>query len=222
MTKSNRYTLLNGLLLCALTSSVLAEGNGSGKAKGYDWLSGIYATANIGRANSNTSISEVQAEFDNAGITNTTINDVEDSRRTGFGIGLGYDITANWAVELAYLDLDQVDVKFTSTQAINNLEDVHPESGNGFTVSGLYKYVLGPKTNARLRLGVFAWDADYKTSKGDGSSTGKDSDSGTDMYWGGGLDHQLTDQLTITGELQRFDFERDDTIYLAIGAEWRY
>lgn len=212
MRNLNKYALLNGLLICAITSPVLAED--------HDWLSHTYTTANFGRANSQVTVDEVQAEFNQAGIINTTINDVDD-RRLGYGIGLGYELTSNWAVELAYLDLGQVDVDFTSTQDID-LANVHPESGDGFTLSVLYKHLLDAKTNLRVRFGAFDWNADYHTTQGNGSSTGTDSDSGTDLYWGAGLDHQITDELTLTGEIQRFDFDRDDTTYLTIGAEWRY
>lgn len=212
MRSLNKYTLLNGLLICAVTSPALAED--------HDWLSHTYTTANFGRANSHVSVNEVQAEFNQAGIINTTINDVDD-RRLGYGIGLGYEITSNWAVEFAYLDLGQVDVDFTSTEDID-LSKVHPESGDGFTLSVLYKHILEAKTSVRVRFGAFDWHADYHTSQGNGSSTGTDSDSGTDLYWGAGLGHQITDELTLTGEIQRFDFDRDDTTYLTIGAEWRY
>lgn len=217
MTKITKYTVLNSLVLCALASSVMATEE---ETEYGDWLSRTYTTANIGRANSHVTVNEVQAEFNAAGITNTTINEV-DSRRIGFGLGLGYEICANWAVELAYLDLNQVDVDFTSTQAIN-MDDVHPESGDGFTLSILYKYALDTKTHARLRLGMFDWEAEYRTSQGNGSTTGKDSDSGTDMYWGAGLGHQMTNEFTLVGEIQNFDFDRDNTTYLTIGAEWRY
>jgi len=212
MRNLNRCTLLNSLLFCVFAAPVLAEEN--------DWLSQAYITGNIGLADSHVSIGEVRTEFDKAGITNTTINDV-DSRRTGYGIGLGYDITPNWAVELAYLDLGQVDVDFTSTQAID-LTDVHPESGDGFTLSVLYKYMLDVKTHVRLRFGAFGWRADYDTTQGNGSASGKDSDSGTDLYWGAGLGHQVTEQITLIGEIQSFNFDRDDTTYLSIGAEWHF
>lgn len=213
MTYLNKYALLNGLMFCALVNPVLAEEN--------DWLSHTYTMANIGRANSHVSVDRMQIAFDQAGIVNTSIDDV-DGRRIGYGIGLGYEITANWAVELAYLDLGQVDVDFTSIQAVNNLEEVHPESGDGFTLSVLYKHILDAKTNIRVRFGAFDWSADYQTTQGNGTVTGTDSNSGTDIYWGAGLGHQVTDELTLIGEIQHFDFDRDNTTYLTFGAEWRY
>lgn len=213
MNRSNHTLMLGSLLLCSLATPSFADEN--------DWLSNTYVTANIGRANSDVSVNEVQAEFTDAGIMNTTINAVEGSR-TGFGLGLGYEVLPNWAVELAYLDLGQVDVDFTSIQAINNLDDVHPESGDGFTFSVLYKQPLDEKTHARVRVGMFNWKADYKTTQGNGTSSGTDSDSGTDLYWGVGIGHQMTDEFTLIVEVQRFEFERDVTHYVSVGTEWRF
>lgn len=212
MRNLNKYALLNGFLFFTLADPVLAEEE--------NWLSQIYITGNVGLAKSYVSIGEVQTEFNKAGITNTTINNV-DSSRAGNSIGLGYDINPNWAAELTYLDLGQVDVDFTSTQAIN-LSNVHPESGDGFTLSVLYKYILDVETSVRFRFGAFDWNADYHTTQGNGSVSGKDSDSGTDLYWGVGLGNQVTEQVTLIAEIQHFHFDRDDTTYLNFGAEWRY
>lgn len=213
MTRSNLTLTLGSILLFSLAAPTFADGSG--------WLSNTYVAANIGRASSGVSVDAVQARFNNSGITNTTINTVEDSR-TGFGLGVGYEILPRWAVELAYFDLGQVDVDFTSSQAINNLEDVHPESGEGFTFSALYKQPIDSETHARVRLGLFNWKADYSTTQGNGSMDGTDSDSGTDLYWGGGIGHQMTEQLTLIVEVQRFKFERDDTTYINLGTEWRF
>jgi len=183
-----------------------------------DLLKNSYITAHVGIAKSNVSTTEVQAEFNRTGSP-ATVTEVND-RRKGFGLGVGYSLGSNWAVELAYLDLEQVDIKFNSLQTVNNLEHIHPESGNGVTLSGLYLHPLSNMTNVRIRLGVFNWNADYDTTIVGSSQTGTDSDSGTDAYWGFGLDHKLTKNLQLTGEFQRFDFDRDNTDYVRFGVAW--
>ena len=185
-----------------------------------DLLKNTYMTAHVGTAKSNVSITEVQAEFNRMG-TPATVTEVSDKRK-GFGLGVGYHLSSNWAVELAYLDLDQVDIKYSSVQTINNLEDIHPESGNGVTLSGLYLYPLNSMTNVRIRLGLFNWNADYDTAIAGSTQTGTDSDSGTDAYWGFGLDHKLTKNFQLTGEFQCFDFDRDNSNYLRIGVAWHF
>ncbi len=219
MLKSVTLRFIPGMLLLSVGTGVHAD-TGSLSKQAQAVLNDMYVTFNVGRANSRTSVDEVQADFDNAGISNTTIEEVND-QRFGFGLGVGYKIDSNWAVELGYLDLEQVDVKFTSSQAINNLEDVHPESGDGFALSGLYQHPLDEKTHVRLRMGLFNWDASYRTTIASGSRTGKDSDSGTNLYWGLGFSRQLTPQLSLQGEFQTFEFDRANSHFMTLGVSWR-
>ncbi len=200
---------LGAIIILSLSTSAQAE----------DWLRGIYATAHIGNADSNSSIQKVQADFDNAGVSNTTIDNV-DSQRMGFGLGAGYVITPRWRAELSYLDLKQIDVDLTSTIAINNLEDLIPESGSGITMSLLHRFPLDEYINMRFRLGAFKWQAEHSAPAGPGSQTQDIHHSGLDWYAGLGFDHALSSQLSITTEFQHFNFERDSTSYLRIGLEW--
>jgi hypothetical protein len=185
-----------------------------------DLLDKVYMTVNGGFANSNTDIDSVQRAFDQKGL-NATIQSVDDTRH-GFGLGVGYEITPEWSAELNYLDLEQVEVKFSSTQAINTLEKIHPESGEGVTLSGLYRHALGDKAHVRVRAGFFNWGADYKTTSDPGNPNGTDSDSGTDFYWGVGFGYQLSKSLKLTTEMQRFEFSNDKTEYVQLGIEWRF
>ena len=210
MIKHTQNILTAGLISLTLAAPLQAN----------DFFNQTYVTAHIGRANSHVNVADVQQRVNRAGITNTTITSVND-RRIGFGLGLGYELNSNWAIELAYLDLEQVDIELTSTQTIKNLKNIHPESGDGITFSAVYKYPLDGNTDAILRLGVFNWDADYTTTTiGSDSLTGSDSDSGTDLYWGFGLKQKLTKNLSLSGEFQRFEFDQDKSQYVRLGLEW--
>jgi len=177
-------------------------------------LTNTYLIMNVGIANTNTSKNKVQGYFDRAGISNTNIQSI-DRKRSGFGLGVGYKFNQHWYTEVAHLDLGQVDVEFSTDQTINQLEKIHPESGQGLTFSGIYHQALLPKTQWLLRFGLFDWHASYDTS-----FSAKDSDSGTDIFIGTGLNYQLKDKLKITSELQYFDFDRENTIYLNVGLKW--
>lgn len=180
----------------------------------------LYLNAHLGYATSGVSKSDVQKEANKEGI-NATIESVDDAT-TGYGIGIGYAFNSIWAVELGYLDLDQVDVEFSAAQAVNNLDDIHPESGDGVTLSGLYRYALNDQFGVRARLGAFSWDADYRTVAGPGGQTRTENDSGTDVYWGIGADYRLTEALSLTAEWQRFEFDNEDRSYFNAGVEWRF
>jgi len=86
-----------------------------------------------------------------------TVESVDDIRY-GFGVGAGYSISPECSVEIGYLDLKQVDVEFSSTQTISELDDVIPESGEGVTLSGLYKYALDDRDEVSLCAGVYSID----------------------------------------------------------------
>lgn len=214
MKHSLHKTMLGSLLTAAVTVGATST------AFADERLDKLYLNAHAGFANSNVNVEDVQSAFDRQGL-NATVLSVDDTRH-GFGIGVGYEISPAWSAELNYLDLGQVDVKFSSTQAINTLEKVHPESGDGFTLSGLYRHALDDKAQVRIRAGLFNWQADYKTTNGAGNPNGSDSDSGTDFYWGVGFAYQLTKYLSITTEMQSIEFDRDKTDYLRTGIEWRF
>ncbi|MFT7683481.1 MAG: hypothetical protein ACI935_002977 [Moritella dasanensis] len=183
-----------------------------------DILDKIYISAHSGYASSNINTGEVQNAFDKEGL-NATVLSVDDSRY-GYGLGVGYAITPKWSTELNYLDLGQVKVKFSSPDAIKTLEKVHPESGNGLTLSGIYRYALNDNAHFRVRAGLFNWYADYKTTNGAGNPTTTDSYSGTNFYWGLGFGYRISNSLNIITEIQRFEFENQETNYLRLGLEW--
>lgn len=183
-------------------------------------LSGLYLNAHLGHGNSDTSLSELQDAANRASIP-VTIESVDDNKN-GFGLGLGYSLNDNWAVELNYLDMDQVDVRFSATQAIDNLSDIHPEAGEGISLSGLYKHPLDERAHLRARLGLFDWEAEYDTIAGPGGQYKKLDADGTDFYWGLGFAYELCDSLSFSTEYQQFEFDNDARQYLRAGIEWRF
>jgi len=211
---SGRKTLLSGALavMLVMLSSVSHAGD-------KEWWTNAYITAHIGKADSDVSEQALQAEFIGAGINNVTVNSVDD-RRNGFGAGIGYRFSSNWGLEVAYLDLHQIDVNFTAISAVPDLSSAMPESGEGITFSGIYRHPLDQYVNFRARAGLFDWDADYRTTATGGQTTSV-SDSDTTLYGGIGLDVSVNQQVSLTAEYQLFDFDRDNTDYFRVGMEWQ-
>lgn len=199
-----------GTMAALMSTSALAEAE----------LSGLYLNAHLGHGNSDTSLSELQDSANRANIP-ITIESVDDSKN-GFGLGLGYSVNENWAVELNYLDMDQVDVRFSATQAIDNLSDIHPEAGDGLTLSGLYQHPLDERAHLRARLGLFDWEAEYDTIAGPGGQFKKTDADGTDLYWGLGFAYKLNKSVSFTTEYQQFEFDNDARQYVRAGLEWRF
>jgi len=213
MTSTTQKILVGGLLAITVAGSAQADGlQDSGE------LTKLYLTGHVGFANSDISQTDMQQAFNQQGI-NATVQSVDDTQY-GYGLGLGYDFTPQWSAELNYLDMGQVDVAFTSTQAINKLKEVHPESGNGVTASGVYRYAIDDQVHLRFRAGLFNWSADYKTITGPGNQTSMISDSGTALFWGLGFGYMVTKQFKLTTEIQRFEFDNEQRTYLRLGLEW--
>ena len=206
--------LIMGVVAASVTGIAQAEGFTPTIA-----LENIYITGHVGTANSSTTVADVQQAFNEKGV-NATVETVDDNEH-GKGFGLGYQLTPEWSLELGYLDLAQVDVRFTSAQAVANLEAAHPESGDGVTFSAVYRHQVDDKAHVRARAGLFDWSADYDTFIGPGGQLGEDSDSGTDLYWGLGFGVSLSSDFTLTTELQRFEFSNEERDYVLLGLEWQ-
>ena len=172
-----------------------------------------------GYVDTDISTSSMESAFSGEGI-DATVHSVDGSR-SGWGVGGGYQLTGQWAVELAYQNLDDVEVKYAVSSDAKNLGDAQPESGEGITLSAVYSYPLTDKFYLRGRLGVFDWESDYETFR-DGNKIASDSISGTDLYWGLGVAYALSPQWSVNAEFQRFEFDRESSDYFRLGAAWLF
>lgn len=216
-------TPMNKVLMSTLMGSFLTTASANalaGESEPASEYNGVYLNAHLGTANSNADVGSVQAAANDAAIA-LSVESVDDVKN-GFGIGLGYEFSPSWAAELNYLDMGQVDVRFNAIQAVNNLADIHAESGDGLTLSGLYKYALDERAQLRARLGVFNWDAQYDTVSAAGGVLGQVEADGTDLYWGLGFAYQLSQSLSFTAEYQQFEFDNDARQYWRAGLEWHF
>lgn len=214
MNKMFMGTLLGSFVTAASANALAAEPEQSSV------LEGLYLSAHLGTANSSTDIGSLQTAANEAAIA-LTVESVDDVKN-GFGIGVGYNFSPNWAAELDYLDMGQVDVRFSAIQAVNNLADIHPESGDGWTLSALYKLALDERAQLRTRLGVFNWEAQYDTLGAAGGVLGQVEADGTDLYWGLGFAYQLSQSVSFTAEYQKFEFDNDARQYWRAGLEWHF
>lgn len=184
----------------------------------------VYLVGQVGHGTSDISVRELQRQSDqhNLGATIIAVDDNKHSRN----LGLGYDISNRWSLELTYLQMEQVNVEFSANQVVTDIDAIHPEAGDGLTVSGLYRYPLADNLSLRARLGLFSWEAEYDTITATGVATvptvGKVDDDGIDVYWGVGADYKITNNLLINGEVQRFNFDNADRMLFTLGLQWYF
>lgn len=181
-------------------------------------LQSLYITANAGLADTDTSKSQLQNHLANEGIE-AVVGSV-DTERWGWGLGVGYDVGNGLAFEVGYQDLQEVDFTFSSIDTVNNVADIHPDSGEGMQLSAVYRYWITDQWNVQVRGGAFFWDADYDVKQANGTTVGKDKDSGVDPAWGVGGAYKISSQFAVSGEFRRYEFDNAKTDFYTLGVMW--
>ena len=180
----------------------------------------LYLSVSAGVAHSAVRRSHLQQQLnrynDDVMVTST------DATHSAGSIGLGYRFNDGLSIELSYTDIGQVDVGLSSRAAINHLNDVHPQGGAGVAFSGLYDHALSQYSFVRARMGVFHWQADYRTVIAPGDQTGTQHQRASDWFWGVGAGYHLSPALSLTTEFQRYEFDQQARHYVALGFEWRF
>jgi len=205
----------------ALTSNLLMADQGTSNESRFNVFSkqDVYFVVGAGWAwNEDGNKDDLNAVFQERGL-NASVSSVENDRPAG-SLGLGVNLSESVAFEVGYLDLGEVDVEFVGNtggqdQAFaQSLSDVHPVSGKGVTTSLRYNWQFADRFYAYGRAGVFFWDSDYEVSYLAGSEIGSYSQSGTDMFFGMGIGHNFNEQWKASAEVQRYEFDNDETYHL--------
>ncbi|NRA56113.1 MAG: porin family protein [Gammaproteobacteria bacterium] len=205
------------LALIAVSSTAQAQGG-----DGSNW----YLTGVMGAVSGSRSAGNIRRDLENSGITATELS--IDDNRTGWTLNIGYEVTENLAVEAGYIDMGDVSLTLNTMVTdvdlfINQVKNVHPNSADGVTLAGVYRYHINDKISLSGRLGLFRWDGDFDAIAIDsGEKLGSDDSSGTDMFYGVGGGFKMTDKLTITIQWQHFKLEKESLRMLSIGARYRF
>ena len=106
-----------------------------------------------------------------------------DNRGVGFDIGLGFNMSDNFAIEAGYVNYGTLEVSTTTTGPVENLK--LEIKGTGFTGAGVIKFG-DDKENFYVKGGMHSWELDGKITASLGSST-EPLGSGTDLFGGVGF-----------------------------------
>ena len=206
----------------ALLTLVFASGvsNASQAAAGNEVLSSLYFTVNAGQADTELSPSRIESELAAKGITASASE--LDTERTGWALGIGYLFSDNLALEISYLDLQDVEYTLTTIDTVSDSDvaDVRPDSGDGAHISLLYRHPITDQWDVRARGGAFSWRADYDAKVLGGGKVDTSNESGVDLMWGLGTAYQLLPQWSVSFEYQRFEFDYASTDFYAVGVQW--
>lgn len=152
---------------------------------------------------------------DGSTATNVSIDDSD----TALGFNAGYNVNANFAIELGYQDFGEVSVMGFSDGsgsfwAAGPAAALAEATGTTLGVKGSYPAA----ENIQLfgKIGLTSWDADFILADNDGVFPS--SDDGTDMYFGVGATFK-TGNVGISASFTRFDVADTDIDALSLGVE---
>ena len=106
-----------------------------------------------------------------------------DNQGVGFDIGLGFNMSDNFAIEAGYVNYGTLEINTSTTGPVENLK--LEIKGSGLTGAGVLKFG-DDKENFYVKGGMHSWELDGKITASLGSST-EPLGSGTDLFGGVGF-----------------------------------
>ncbi|WP_227545911.1 putative Ig domain-containing protein [Marinobacter fonticola] len=208
------------IAVCVLASSLdIVQAQAANRGVTGERAPPIYLTGSLGYAFTDISHSDIEGRFADRGYQ-ATVHSSDGGRLAGT-IGAGYRLTESLALEIAWVDLGDTEITFSSTPVNRDIAAVHPESGQGPAASAIYRYAITDRLGLRARGGVLFWDRDYSTTQGEVAIT-DDEESGTDFFYGVGIDYRVSRLIFLTAEVQRFEFSRDPSHFVSAGFEFNF
>jgi OOP family OmpA-OmpF porin len=151
--------------------------------------------------------------FDVAGTSGVST----EGRKSSGKIFGGYDIDQTWGVETGYTDFGKSHVDYTA----NGVPGRGETSGNSFYVAAKMTKPLSAQSSVYGKLGASRNKSTLSTT-----TVGLNSDeSKTEMYAGVGMQYNLTQQIALTAEYERYGKKKDfgaKADVVSVGAKYAF
>ncbi len=135
-----------------------------------------------------------------------------NDRDNGWALMLGYDMNANFAVELSAVDYGTAHLPVV-------VDGGGSFESDGFSLAALGKYPLGNAT-VYGKLGLLRWDSEQ--SLGTIAGVVRRSDSGNSLLAGVGLAYSLMDNLNVHVDYQMTEVADNDVDVVSLGFRFRF
>lgn len=150
--------------------------------------------------------------------------------RTGWQAFLAYQFLQRWGVELAYVDLGEATIEFSGIDQdiediLNKIGSNHPRSAQGTKLSATYRFELNKNLQLKSKLGVFDWETNYTFGgvNDSGELITKDINlSGTDITFGLGLVHKLSDNVAAHLDWDFYSIDAEVVNLFTFGVSYRF
>ena len=190
---------------------------------------GWYIGGSLGQSMVDISESDLTTDLNSIGITTSGMT--TDEKDVGWKAILGYRAHRNFAVEGSYVNLGEFTAR-TTVSAINGIAitpqqlTVSVKAKDVFSIAAVGILPIGNNLSAFAKLGAYSADAELHIAAA-GSLTESERDEG--LLFGAGLNFDLTRNISIRGEWERFaDVGTDrtggegDVDLVSIGAVYRF
>jgi hypothetical protein len=209
--RQRRWAVLAGL--AALSGNAMAD-------EEHQW----YAGATFGQARSDVSAGELTRKLEALGYDATAT--VDDETRSAWRVHAGYQWNRYLALEAGYVDLGDIDTRFSGSvadvaQFLADTNSLHPVSANGFDLAMIGRYEFGSRVAVNARMGSFFWKTDIRTDNASVQTVKRD-DSGVDGLVGIGADINLYRGLSLNVEGTRYGIGGDHIDFIGAGITWRW
>jgi len=219
---------INLVMLCILLLVATGEAMGRAighvkeEAKGETKVGSWWVGGNIGSARGDTNASDLNNQLTDQGLNATASSD--DSRKA-WQLFLGYQDTPTWGVELGYVDLGEVDTSISgSVTDINaflaSVDDIHPQTAQGWQLSGVYRYPIKQHIWLVLRGGILDWSSKYKLKAAGASRTVKSS--GKSGTYGLGAEMEMNEVTRASINYGRYSVDGESISVLSAGVSYRF
>ncbi|MBU3725334.1 MAG: porin family protein [Burkholderiaceae bacterium] len=158
------------------------------------------------------------------GVTGLTGTATLDETDTGFKIFGGLKIDSIWGAELQYVDFgkaslkgnngDRFNYQGTQYQFTSNNVDVSLKA-KSYGVSMLAGYDVSKMFRPFAKVGLHHWKSTESVNSNAGGASL--SDSGTDLFYGVGVQFSFTDRVAARLEAEQYKFDSDKVQLISAG-----
>jgi hypothetical protein len=190
---------------------------------GASWAGDWTVGGSLGRAQGDTAASELNYQLAAQGLS-ATASSSEDSR-TAWQLYVGYSYTPSWGMEVGYVDLGKVKTRFSGTTTdidtfLSTASEIHPQTAQGWQLSGHFRYPLGERFAAKARLGAFAWQSDYTLATSTVSR--RVTRNGLSGFGGVGVEYTLLHDTVAHLGYGRYDIDGEPIAVVSVGMSYRF
>ncbi|NRA60827.1 MAG: OmpA family protein [Psychrobium sp.] len=178
-----------------------------GMAQAKDVEKGWFIQGDIAQAESNEKSSSLRSEVSNFGDIGTAHS---SQTRRAWKVSGGYRFNNYFALAVNYADLGMVEL--ASSTGSNAIYQVEALSGGATGISGIANWPISESVNLHGKLGYAHLSAKPNRV---GAVHGVNGGSNNDVFFGAGMSFDLTENLSLMVDWERYQFERETDLVSA-------